>query len=342
MTVTPWDEFRYGPWAADLVVPTEPPSEQTRAAKDLPRTLRPVSGAGVLQRPVFDPAMKQHGNGMRLSEPHFADPERGAAWFAARAQAIDHVLAAVATSQWAPHLMVRGSVLLSAWFGPEARLPGDVDFIVLPQTWGAEDDRTTQMFGDLAHRAEQTSRTSGSTVHIAAADAIDSEIWTYDRVPGRRTVLPWTSTTPGIPAGTIQLDFVFNESVPQDPTWSDVPRLANPGPPARLLTATPELSLAWKLLWLTEDMHPEGKDFYDAVLLAENCVLPYELLAAVLNHDPKGAWLPGLLADLDDSADWPEFAKDYPHLEHAQEQFIERLQTALAPLREAAPGGTTQ
>ncbi|MFF2551116.1 nucleotidyl transferase AbiEii/AbiGii toxin family protein [Nocardia sp. NPDC058058] len=247
MTATPWNEFRHGPWQADQVVPAEPPTEQVRAAKGLPRTLSPVPDAGVVQHPVFDPAMAEYSFGMRLSEPHFADPGRGAAWFAARREAIDHILAAVADSPWAGQLMLRGSVLLAAWFGAAAREPGDVDFIVLPMKWQVDEPATDDMFADIARRAELVAAASDSTVRLRPEDALSDYIWTYDRVPGRRLVLPWTAIDAEIPSGTVQLDFVFNETIPQPPTWSDLPRLSHPGPSSHLLTATPELSLAWKL-----------------------------------------------------------------------------------------------
>ncbi|MRH93072.1 nucleotidyl transferase AbiEii/AbiGii toxin family protein [Nocardia sp. SYP-A9097] len=333
MTVTPWEELRHGPWRPTQVVPTDPPTEEVRAAKGLPRTLSPVAGEGVVQHPVFDPAVAEYSYGMRLSEPHFADPERGAAWFDARRAAIDHVLAAVADSLWASQLMLRGSVLLSAWYGSAARQPGDVDFIVLPQNWQVDEPATDDMFGDIAVRAERASLTPESMVHLHAEGALSDNIWTYDRVPGRRLVLPWTATGPDIPSGTVQLDFVFNETIPQPAVWSDLPNLCHPAAPSHLLTATPELSLAWKLLWLTTDMHPQGKDFYDAVLLAENCRLPYDLLATVLTRETNGAWLPNFLAGLDNSADWKEFAKDHPHLADQQQSFIDRLQAALAHLK---------
>ncbi|MEU0543060.1 nucleotidyl transferase AbiEii/AbiGii toxin family protein [Nocardia sp. NPDC005978] len=326
MTVTPWDEFRYGPWSADLVVPGEPPSEEVRANKGLPGTLRPVPGDGVVQRPVFDPAMSGRAYGMRLSEPHFADAERSAGWLAARRAAIDHVLAALAGSEWAGQLMVRGSVLLAAWFGAAAREPGDVDFVVLDQGWAVDSDRTTSMFGDLAVRAAHASRAADSLVRLDAAGALDSEIWTYDRVPGRRLVLPWTSTAPGIPSGTVQLDFVFNETPPQAPAWTEIARVGTPGPAARLIAASPELSLAWKLLWIYTDRYPEGKDLYDAVLLAENCTLPPDLLNAVIGEVTLAS-VPNAVFE----ADWEEFAKDYPRLANDRDSMIWRLTVALAP-----------
>ncbi|MGV9410460.1 nucleotidyl transferase AbiEii/AbiGii toxin family protein [Nocardia sp. NPDC003693] len=331
MTATSWDELGYGPWSADLVVPGEAPSEEVRAGRGLPHTLRPVPGYGVVQRPVFDPAAAGFSYGMRLSEPHFEDASRAAGWLAARRAAIDHVLAAVAGSEWAGQLMVRGSVLLAAWFGAAAREPGDVDFVVLDRGWEVGSDRTTSMFGDLAARAAAESRAEDSDVRIDAAGAIDGEIWTYDRVPGRRLVLPWTSTRPGIPSGTVQLDFVFNESLPQDPAWTEIERVGAGGPPARLLAASPELSLAWKLLWIYTDVYPEGKDLYDAVLLAENSTPTADLLERVVGQLS--------LANLGYAVfqvDWAEFAKDRPDLAHEQDAMIWRLTVALAPA--FAPG----
>lgn len=333
---TPWEEFGYGPWKATQVVPDVVPSEAQRASR-LPPTLRPVSGA--IQRPVYDPSARHYQNGMRLSEPQFADSFTAGAWIAARRDAIDQVLAAVADSPWAEHLLLRGSVLLSAWFGAAAREPGDVDFIVIPQDWTVRGERTDEMFADLAHRAAATANTGDSTVRISADEAISDDIWTYDRVPGRRLVLPWTSARPGIPGGTVQIDFVFNETLRQPPEWTDVARLTGPGQPARLLTASPELSLAWKILWLATSTHPEGKDLYDAVLLAEHCDLSHELLMDVLN--PGAAWqstVYGRVPHWAVGADWFEFGKDYPDLANDHDAYVWRLIVALAP---AFPPGLT-
>ncbi|PYC74957.1 hypothetical protein C7C45_03455 [Micromonospora arborensis] len=37
-----------------------------------------------------------------------------------------------------------------------------------------------------------------------------------------------------------------------------------------VLAAPAPLALAWKLLWLATDRYPQGKDLYDAALLAEH------------------------------------------------------------------------
>ncbi|GAB2530248.1 nucleotidyl transferase AbiEii/AbiGii toxin family protein [Nocardia heshunensis] len=325
MTPTPWRRLGRGPWKSTAVVPQSVPTDQERAADGLPPTLRPVVSEGVLQRPVFDPATAEHRMGMRLSEPHFEDARLAAAWFYARRAAMDVVLAAIADSPWRDELMLRGSVLLSTWFGEAAREPGDLDFIVLDQDWEFHSERTDTFLADVATRVAKAAQDS-PTVDFRASDAVDDDIWTYDRVPGRRLMLPWTATDPRIPSGTVQLDFVFNETPQQPPIWTEIARRGSAGPPACLLAATPELSLAWKLLWLSTDRFPEGKDLYDAVLLAEHCSPTPELLQEV---SPE-AWffrLPSLGLD----ADWEEFVKDRPDLADQVDSLAWRLTVALAP-----------
>lgn len=82
-----------------------------------------------------------------------------------------------------------------------------------------------------------------------------------------------------------------------------------------LLGATRELSLAWKLVWQAGDMYPQGKDLYDAVLLAESCALPYPLLAEAFRFQ----------------TDWAAFHKEYPGIPGSAESYADRLLKALAP-----------
>ena len=82
-----------------------------------------------------------------------------------------------------------------------------------------------------------------------------------------------------MPWGATQLDFVFGERLPVPHQMLDVG--LTPERHAELQVAPKELSLAWKLLWLHSDMHPRGKDLYDAMLLAEATTLPLPLLQAV-------------------------------------------------------------
>ncbi|MER5354340.1 nucleotidyl transferase AbiEii/AbiGii toxin family protein [Kitasatospora sp. NPDC002551] len=315
-----WEVLTYGPWE-DLLVPKQPPPEDVREERDLPRSIRPIDDEAVRQQPVFDPALAGYSRALRPSEPVFADPGLAERWHAARREALNTVLSAVAASPWAGHLVLRGSVLLRAWYGEQAREPGDLDFVVVPADWTLEDPRTTRMLTELAAGAEALS----GAVRLHADRAVDDEIWTYGRVPGRRLVLPWTA--PGVPGGTVQLDFVFTEPLPAAPRPCELPGVGAP-----LLAATPELSLAWKILWLVSDAHPQGKDLYDAVLLSRTATVSYALLREVftLSEENYARWpvLPGDLAELE--ADWDEFAKDYPGFAEPVEEYPAELVAGLA------------
>lgn len=353
-TASEWGRFRWGPWGADETVPQEPPDEATRVFQGLPPTLRPVPGGeGVVQRPVFDPSMAQYGKAMRLGEPAFADSLTGERWYAARRRALDVVIGAVAGSRWAEGLVLRGSVLLRAWYGQAAREPGDLDFVVQPPSRRLEDAGTDGMLRDIAHAAEADSRREGCPVLLDSGAAVSDHIWTYDRVPGRRLVIPWSAE--GLPSGTVQLDFVFNETLPVPAAETRIPPLEGAGEPVLVRAVTPELSLAWKILWLVSDRFPEGKDLYDAVLLAETgeVKLPFELLRAVFRHGSDRYYdvHPVLREVLDEAmgyVEWYEFAKDHPHLagppdrscESPPEDWKGRLIAALAPTY-ALDGGTT-
>ncbi|MFE4336806.1 nucleotidyl transferase AbiEii/AbiGii toxin family protein [Streptomyces sp. NPDC056831] len=148
--------------------------------------------------------------------------------------------------------MLRGSVLMATWFGGAAREPGDLDFLVVPQYWAMDGPRTSGLFDTIARDAAAVARGS---LRIDAAGMVTEDIWTYDRVPGRRMLPPWTA--PGVPGGTVQLDVVFNETLPAPAAVNELQPLAD-GPGCRVLAASPELSLAWKLLWLVTDAYPQG------------------------------------------------------------------------------------
>ncbi|MFJ8040092.1 nucleotidyl transferase AbiEii/AbiGii toxin family protein [Kitasatospora sp. NPDC096147] len=311
-------------------VPHHGPSEDERLTHGLPLTLRPVEDPGAAQRPVFDPALKQHPHAYRASDPRFTDPAPATAWLAARRRAMDLVLAAIADSPWVDSLVLRGSVLLRAWFGGQAREPGDLDFVVLPVDREFRSGWTATVLSGIAAAAERTAGRDTGPVRFTAGAAVAEDIWTYERVPGRRLVLPWTAE--GLPGGTVQLDFVFNEPLPAPPEPMAVPGLERSGD-AVLYAATPELSLAWKLLWLLTDSYPQGKDLRDAVLLAEHSPLRPELLREVLagggeEVPPIG---PDTLALLGHDVEWGHFVTEYPAFADREAEHLARLRAALAP-----------
>ncbi|SHI24633.1 nucleotidyl transferase AbiEii/AbiGii toxin family protein [Streptomyces sp. 3214.6] len=327
-----WQDWK---WSGEL--PREPLDDRARLAQQLPRTVRTVPGEEVTQRLIFDPAMKQYPNAYRAADPAFADPAKTEAWRAARRRALDLALAAISDSEWVDSLVLRGSVLMSAWFGDAAREPGDLDFVVVPQQWGIDDPRTARMLDAIAAAAEALASARGPQLGISAAGAAVEDIWTYERVPGRRMVLPWSA--PGLPGGHVQLDFVFNEKLPEAPEPVELPG------GSVLLAASPELSLAWKLMWIINDMYAQGKDLYDAVLLAERYPLPYELLHEVFRL--SGEWpVPSrekiLFEDVVEGVgyvEWNHFVDEYPQFRDDEREFAERLVRAVGSTFEGLSEG---
>ncbi|MFE5797831.1 nucleotidyl transferase AbiEii/AbiGii toxin family protein [Streptomyces sp. NPDC056503] len=311
----------------------EPAAESRRRDSGRPSTLTAGVGAAAVRHRAFDPALKHFREAFRPTDDIIEDPLLRARWQAARRSALDLVLAAVAGSAWADSLVLRGSMLMSAWFGEAARPPKDIDFVVVPETWRIEEPRTRAMLDGVARSADRLARALDLDLVIDDAGAVSEYIWTYERVPGHRLVLPWTA--PGLPGGQVQLDFVFHERLPTPPRPAEVAGV-------RVRAADRELSLAWKLLWLSCDMYPQAKDLYDAVLLAEGCALPLPLLETVLKE--AGEW-PGepdrpLTLDVFERAarevDWSAFPDDHRGSGEAsgpslREELTGRLTAALAP-----------
>lgn len=303
-----------------------------RGSPHFPGTYLPAAHGGqVRQPPIFDPALKQFVHAFRAGEPVFADEETGRRWRWARRTVIDHLVRVVAGSPWCENLVLRGSLLLEAWIGEQARDPGDLDWVVVPQSVTLESPLTAAMFKGLIAAVAGAPRVSG-TVTLDAGDIAVDDIWTYERAPGRRLLFTWHAED--LPQGTVQLDFVFDERLPAPPEPALIP-CAGGGDPTLVQAATPELSLAWKLLWLATDMYPQGKDLYDAVLLAERFTLPPELLRQVLSLSQElterevAEFGPDAIRALD--VDWPEFQGEYPQVEGEASAWTERLARALAP-----------
>jgi hypothetical protein len=300
-------------------------SQGKTPARDLvPSTYHRLAAQdGVHQRDAFDPAVKQFPRAVRPGEPVFDDAAMGERWLRARRCATEQVLAAVASSPWSEHLVLRGSVLLRAWLGDLAREPGDVDFVVTPMTMMLDDRRTARMLTGLVEAVRGGADTDPITF---GAEVAAENIWLYERAPGRRLAFPWsTSDTPG---GTVQVDLVFNERLPLPPATTTV--LRGDGTPVTMLAAGPALSLAWKVLWLETDTYPQGKDLYDAALLAERTYLPLDLLRDVLSKE-LGAGAEEFTADrvLGWRVDWDNFQAEYPWVRGTAVDWQARLHRAL-------------
>ncbi|MEZ0091004.1 hypothetical protein [Streptacidiphilus sp. EB129] len=103
-----------------------------------------------------------------------------------------------------------------------------------------------------------------------------------------------------------------------------------------MLAVTPELSLAWKVTRLVNDIWPRGRDMYDAALLAELHPLPYSLLGdAMRDADPRTAEDPFRLVhllELDLGGDREHSANEYPgHVASTWQSCLHRLAVALEP-----------
>ncbi|MET7394811.1 nucleotidyl transferase AbiEii/AbiGii toxin family protein [Dactylosporangium sp. NPDC005572] len=180
----------------------------------------------------------------------------------ARLAALDHVLALVARSGCADTLVLRGSMTMVAWFGDRAREPGDLDFVVRP---AAVVDRSLP-HQELLDLVEEHPEAGGVRLH--PADTVHGRSYGY-YPGGARMVVPFSADDGS--SGTVQLDFAYDEALPEPPVLTAVPRYGGRTPHA-LWTASPALSLVWKLQWLAADHATRGvvggKDLYDAVLLA--------------------------------------------------------------------------
>ncbi|WIM98247.1 nucleotidyl transferase AbiEii/AbiGii toxin family protein [Actinoplanes oblitus] len=284
-----------------------------------PDTYRPVPGTR--QGLVFDPALKQHDDAYRAGEPIFRNPREGERWRAARRAALDHVLGVLAGGHWSRHLVLRGSVTMPAWAGAAAREPGDLDFVVIPAAVASDSPQAWALLDGIV--AELAARPGAG---LRPDRVQQSAIWTYERADGRRLVIPFTG--PRIPEGIVQVDIVFGEELPIPPEPITLPGQERP-----ILAATAGLSLAWKLLWLATDGYPQGKDLYDAVLLAERTTVDLALVRDLMRPE------------LGDEADrftaesvlhwpdiqWDNFFREYPELvtEPHELPWLRRLAVAL-------------
>jgi len=303
---------------------------------DVRREQRPPTLAGELSNPLldrpllYDPALRPY-SALRGGEPRFDSAADEATWHYCRQHVLHHALRRVAGSSVREHLVLRGSVLLASWLGERARRPGDLDFVVDPAHWKFGSVPATQLLQTVIAALEGT--VVLDTMAIERGTVATAEIWTYDVVPGApgvRLVVPWRHTRPQL-SGSIQLDFVFGEPLPT-PAISTAIQLKGLDP-ITVRAVTPQQSLAWKLVWLASDDFVMGKDLYDAVLLAEAFGVDPDVLDRTFQSIPERC--DPLELRLKEiplwSPDWSEFQEEYPHISGSANDWLIRLQTALAP-----------
>lgn len=286
---------------------------------DYPPTYQPLPASPtVRQRAAFDPALKQYPNAYRAGEPEFLVAGTGQQWTAARRAAMNHILAAIAATTWSQHLVLRGSVAMAAWVGDAAREPGDLDFVVTPHTITSDSADARTLLDDI-----KTAARTASGAGLQPDRITESAIWTYERADGRRLVIPFS--TPEAPDGHIQIDVVFGEKLSLPPEALILPDVDQP-----LLAAPAPLALAWKLLWLATDMYPQGKDLYDAVLLAEHTTVDQALVRQLMRPE-LGAEADTFTAEtvMSWQVDWSNFTDEYAGIRGTAEQWTRRLALAL-------------
>lgn len=293
----------------------------------------------IQQQEVFDPALRHFfPRAFRLSDPMFQSVEMQQQWLNTRLHVIDHLLQLISTSRWKDHLVLRGSVLLKVWLGSVAREPGDMDWVFRPATISLKDNNTlpTELLNELIQMVADNPYIGSTTMQIDKISLDD--IWTYERAEGRRIVFPWIAEN--LPSGALQMDVVFGEPLLADPIETAISLSGCSS--ASIWSASPALSLAWKLLWLETDCCPQGKDLYDATLLAEQTHLPFDLLRQVLLSSPNWQfdfkrtrnfrWQSGFPWMMyQEDVDWENFQREYPWVEGTAADWVTRLSQALAP-----------
>lgn len=314
-------------WLANIIDKAASAGKQPVVSSPYPAGFPQSERGG--DREIFDPALQHFGRGFRLTDPVFDSDADASRWHRARRDVLRHLLGAVARLPQSANLVLRGSLLLTAWLGADAREPGDMDWVITPETVNVGDDFATGLMTNIVLAA--TAKPLVSEAVILSAQIAQDPIWLYDRAPGARLVFPWQ--VPGLPVGTVQVDFVFNETLRTAPAPVTIPYPFGDGVSVR--AASPEESLAWKILWLETDAYSQGKDIYDATLLAERVRLPWGLLHAVLMTDEwlrksGGQYLPHLSLT-EGRLEWEDFQREYPHIEGTAEDWQYRLLDALAP-----------
>lgn len=302
---------------------------------------------------VFDPAFKHLPAALRKGDPSFATEAERLVWTRHRADALTAIVARIGASALRTQLVVRGGITLGAWFPAEARPAKDADFVVVPSTLAVKSEEGQALLTQIAAVLREPFETPDWRVDGGQL-AMDS-IWEYERAEGRRFQLAFTTSSG--PRSSVQLDVVFGETLHQAPESLALKAIPLTRPhgetpyrssPSTILSATMQESLAWKVLWLCTDGYPQGKDLYDAVLLAEalardaiapTCELITQVIAfAAKTYDgPPNArvpdWRETLRADFHRESvwyEWKHLEADYPHLAHLKaDELSARLFQAL-------------
>lgn len=298
-----------------------------------PSTLSAELNSVTPERPIFfDPALKHFESAHRAGEPLFQDPNHAARWQSIRFTVLHHILREFSQAQFEKNLILRGSVVMTSWFPDHARNPGDLDWVVIPQHLQANGEAAATLLESILKTLQGAE--IDSNLRIPDVSFAMEEIWTYEKAPGIRMIVPWAYAQDGIFDGTIQMDFVFGEVIPSTNVTTTLK--FSGCEPIDIRTASRAQSLAWKLSWLCTDSYAMGKDLYDAVLLAESTeisrpLLEQTFLAAETDFvDPMRCLTETSIRNL--TVDWEEFIREYPNISGTAQAWTDRLADALAPV----------
>lgn len=279
----------------------------------------------------FDPALR-HTYYLRPGDPRFDDPEHARLWSEARRQLIYHLLLLVQNSALGERLVLRGSLLLKAYLGESAREPGDIDWIFQPPAFPIQDQEPDRMVAELQRLLRDADPRDFGAARPQADRLKSQKIWVYERTDGRRVEIPWQMDG-GFPESRLQIDISFGEAIPRPVCRVGLPLLSNGTLTVKAVDR--ETSLTWKLFWLLNDISPQGKDLYDAALLAEGLAMPPGLLKSLLEtetHTSVETAVANKLKHFFDEDDWREFQRQYPQVAGDLAYWINRLTVALIPL----------
>lgn len=196
------------------------------------------------------------------------------------------------------------------------------------------DEDAESPYMDLLDRIREWPEAPGGVMLDAdQAYAVSSDGgWSYHG-PGVRLEVPWRVS--GLPSGRIRVDFATDDMFSYPPESAVLP-VGSGQPPAVVLTASRELSLSWKILWLQveseEDGGAQGKDLYDAVLLAEDrrTSLSTDLLEDVLSGGDARGFHPDQVHRW--SVAWEKFQAEYPWVQGSAKEWLSRLSGALTSM----------
>jgi hypothetical protein len=291
----------------------------------------PPSAEEKIQDFIFDPSTMHYTRAFRRGDPQLPAEEQRR-WVSARREVMNHLVNIATSGPWVDYLVLRGSLALKSCLGKEAREPGDIDWVIQPSELRMDHPEAKQMLNSIIRDVTESPHCCDAL--IEHQDITRTDIWAYDRAPGHRIAFPWRCGD--LPPAIVQMDFVFNQSLRLPAFTGEIRFEEGSSTGTRVGMASLEESLAWKLLWLINDTHPQGKDLYDAVLLAEQSTLSPQVLKSVL--ESEGCWRAGKIlsefpfANLDcDNVDWENFLKECPWVQGDIRYWHGRLLTALKP-----------